>query len=209
MSNDTKKLAGPAKDRFFRRLFASDPALDIATADRLAVRTASLVTSLRVRQAGLSALEKEATLRRASAASAAETLEPGLTQVAALPEPKATDTVAGAAAEAAARAEPGATPTAIEAAPAETQPSPPASAPPSTFDPFVFGLVPVFKRHGADALIVRLAEIASADDLRAMAKAQQIVLPREIRTGPIDLVTLRTAILDAVEKRVADRKASL
>lgn len=205
MSNDTKKLAGPAKDRFFRRLFASDPGLDAATADRLAARTAGLVTSLRVRQAGLSALEKEAAERKTAATVAA-------TAPARHPEPPADGTTAEAASgEAVAATEaPEEMATVVPMAPPPTAAAMPVDATAgAAFDPFVFGLVPIFKRHGADALIVRLAEIASADHLRAMAKAQQIVLPRELRAGPIDLVTLRTAILDAVEKRVADRKASL
>jgi hypothetical protein len=77
------------------------------------------------------------------------------------------------------------------------------------FDPFVFGLVPVFKREGGEGLSARLEELKSADELRAMAKAQQIVLPREIRRGEADIEEIRRAILSAVEERVADRKAQI
>lgn len=93
----------------------------------------------------------------------------------------------------------------MPAAPAETATQPSSGA--SAADPYAFGLVPVFKREGAKGLSAKLATIGSADHLRAMAKAQQIVLPRELRFGPADAATLRTAILEAVEKRVADRRA--
>lgn len=78
---------------------------------------------------------------------------------------------------------------------------------PATADPFAFGLVPVYKREGAEGLSARLARIGSAEHLRAMAKAQQIILARELRTGDVDVATLRTAIVEAVERRVADRRA--
>lgn len=77
------------------------------------------------------------------------------------------------------------------------------------FDAFQFGLVPIFKREGAEGLRAKLDGIPSVDNLRDMAKAQQIILPREIRRGDVDAETVRGAILDAVEQRVTDRKAQL
>lgn len=98
---------------------------------------------------------------------------------------------------------------------ANRQPLPP-SAPETTpqtldqgFDPFVFGLVPIFKREGAEGLAARLQEIADVDNLRAMAKAQQIVLPRDVRRGEAGIETVRSAVLSAVEQRITDRKAQL
>lgn len=78
-----------------------------------------------------------------------------------------------------------------------------------SFDPFVFGLVPVFKREGVDGLATRLGEIDDVENLRAMAKAQQIVLPRDVRRGDAPIEAVRTAVLAAVEQRVTDRKAQL
>ncbi|MEQ8825298.1 MAG: hypothetical protein RIC14_13090 [Filomicrobium sp.] len=97
--------------------------------------------------------------------------------------------------------------------PAPTPPSPAPAAPEAVegegFDAFQFGLVPIFKREGAEGLRAKLDGIPSVDNLREMAKAQQIILPREIRRGEVDVQTVRTAILDAVEQRVTDRKAQL
>jgi len=82
-------------------------------------------------------------------------------------------------------------------------------APDGVFDPFVFGLVPVFKREGAEGLSARLNGIGDIESLRAMAKAQQIVLPREVRRGATSLEAVRSAILAAVDQRVSDRKAQI
>ncbi|MDX2290251.1 MAG: hypothetical protein NW217_15710 [Hyphomicrobiaceae bacterium] len=193
MTDTTKKLSGPAKDRFFKTLLADDEGIDEATAGRLSARAASIVTSLRARQSGLAALERRSARRRTA----------GPKPAAAEPVPETVAAPMSAPTPPASAVQP-----AIEAAamPSST-PRPDDSEAP--FDPFLFGLVPVYKREGADGLIVKLAEVGSADHLRAMAKSQQIVLPRELRTGPIDLVQLRLAILEAVEKRVSDRSASL
>ncbi len=78
-----------------------------------------------------------------------------------------------------------------------------------SFDPFAFGLIPIFKREGAKGLAARLEEIGNVENLRAMAKAQQIVLPRDVRRGEADIDTVRTAVLAAVEQRITDRKAQL
>ncbi|MBU1210049.1 MAG: hypothetical protein KJ587_02105 [Alphaproteobacteria bacterium] len=93
--------------------------------------------------------------------------------------------------------------------PAPPLANPTVPAPDVAFDPFVFGLVPVFKREGAEGLSARLNGIGDIESLRAMAKAQQIVLPREVRRGATSLEAVRSAILAAVDQRVSDRKAQL
>lgn len=76
------------------------------------------------------------------------------------------------------------------------------------FDAYAFGLVPTFQREGRDGLIAKLCGIDDLDHLRQMAKAQQIVLPPELRTGAHPLEAVRGAIADAVAKRIADRRAA-
>jgi hypothetical protein len=76
------------------------------------------------------------------------------------------------------------------------------------FDAYAFGLVPTFQREGREGLIARLGSVGDVDHLRQMAKAQQIVLPQELRTGSHPLETVRGAIADAVAKRIADRRAA-
>ena len=76
------------------------------------------------------------------------------------------------------------------------------------FDVYAFGLVPTFQREGRQGLIGKLEAIGTLDQLRQMAKAQQIVLPQELRSGDVALDVVRGAIADAVAKRIADRKAA-
>ncbi|MGI9422680.1 MAG: hypothetical protein ACR2PA_05770 [Hyphomicrobiaceae bacterium] len=76
------------------------------------------------------------------------------------------------------------------------------------FDPYSFGLVPVYQREGRDGLLTRLGDVDQPDHLRKMARAQQIALPAELRDGKIDLEVLREAIAAAVEKRIASRRAA-
>ena len=98
--------------------------------------------------------------------------------------------------------------TAPDAEPENVTPAAPEQAPVVAFDPYGFGLVPVFQREGKDGLLTKLAGIESTDNLRKMARAQQIALPAELRSGDIALDTLREAIAAAVEKRIANRRAA-
>ncbi|MGF1650570.1 MAG: hypothetical protein ACFCUN_08965 [Hyphomicrobiaceae bacterium] len=77
-----------------------------------------------------------------------------------------------------------------------------------SFDPYAFGLVPTFQKQGRDAVSDRLAEITDVGHLKAMARAQQIALPASVRRGSPTPDEVRLAILDAVEKRIADRRAA-
>lgn len=78
----------------------------------------------------------------------------------------------------------------------------------AAFDPYAVGLVPTFQREGRDGLLAKLAPIGDIAHLRQMARSQQISLPAELRTGDADATVLRGAIVDAVEKRIADRRAA-
>lgn len=196
--NETKKLSGPAKDRFFKRFYIEAGGLDNATADRLTARSAKVFSSVRVRKNADDSLS-ETTPELA-----------GDTPVSGAPSALETAPVAPADVEPVAprpvrKAKKGAPP-ASQTSPAEAPAAPPDSEPAAT-DPFAFGLVPVYKREGPNGLAAKLSTIGSAEHLRAMAKAQQIVLARDLRTGDIDITALRIAILEAVEKRVADRRA--
>jgi hypothetical protein len=76
------------------------------------------------------------------------------------------------------------------------------------FDAYAFGLVPTFQREGRDGLLSKLGSVENLDHLRQMAKAQQIVLPQELRAGTHPIEAVRGAIADAVAKRIADRRAA-
>lgn len=100
-------------------------------------------------------------------------------------------------------------------APAAAPSAPPPTAAPAAepaaegaFDAYAIGLVPVFQREGAEGLIAKLAGISRVDHLRAMAKAQQIVLPQELRSGDASAEAVRAGIAEAVAKRIKDRRAA-
>ena len=161
MKRITRKLSGPAKDRFFARFVANEPGLDPDLASRLVSRCNGTITSIRIRRAAVVGLERRPAPIQTKAASSVPVAEAPTT-------PMAT----------------------------------------ATFDPYVFGLVPVFQREGRDGLMARLATIAGIDELRLMAKTQQIVLAAELRQGDVAAAALRAAIADAVAKRIADRRAA-
>ena len=76
------------------------------------------------------------------------------------------------------------------------------------FNPYAFGLVPVFVREGPDGLMQRLNTIQRLDHLRTLARFQQIALPSEFRHGDVAVDDVRSAIVTAVGKRIADRRAA-
>jgi hypothetical protein len=90
----------------------------------------------------------------------------------------------------------------VAPAPAET------GVPAAEFDAYAIGLVPIFQREGRDGLIAKLSTVTSVDNLRKMARAQQIVLPDAMRQEGVAIDVLRGAIADAVGKRIADRRAA-
>ena len=78
----------------------------------------------------------------------------------------------------------------------------------AAFDAYAVKLVPIFQREGRDGLLAALAGVVSVDHLRQIAKAQQIVLPQPLRSGDTAAETVRIGIVDAVAKRIADRRAA-
>lgn len=79
-----------------------------------------------------------------------------------------------------------------------------AETPPRGFDPFAFSIVAVLSRKGRDALLARLTEIQSLDDLRQLAEAQHIAVDHGVQ----DVEDLRQAILKGAERRIAARRAA-
>jgi len=72
------------------------------------------------------------------------------------------------------------------------------------FNPYFFSALVALAKFGREGLMKRLQEIKSAEHLRAFAEAQHVpVEPGLKRTDDI-----RKAIIAAVERRLADRKAA-
>jgi hypothetical protein len=185
MKSTTRKISGSAMEQTFQRMIRAERGIDPALAERLARRLAMVVTSIRVRRVPLRELARPGSARAMPEAYA----PPVSSHPASTPEPTPPET----------------TPQAKAPTRATDPLSNPAAAP---FDPYVFGLVPVFQREGADGLRTKLAEIASVAHLRGMAKAQQVALDPALRTGDVPAADLRAAIVAAVEKRIADRRAA-
>jgi hypothetical protein len=76
------------------------------------------------------------------------------------------------------------------------------------FDAYAIGLIPTFQREGGDGLLAKLSDISSIDNLRKMARAQQVALPAELRGPDTTIEDIRAAIVAAVAKRIADRRAA-
>ncbi len=72
------------------------------------------------------------------------------------------------------------------------------------FNPYLFSALVALSKHGREGLMTRLQEIKSAENLRAFAEAQHVPVDASVkRTDEI-----RKAIVAAVERRLADRKAA-
>lgn len=184
MRRTTKKLSGPSLERFLRRFFKGQPGLDAAQAERLAARAKRTFSMVRV--------------RTVASGSAATAEKDGPTAAIPSEQPSVSDKVARVAS---------ALSQSRHACPPHETPDAPAQET-KPFDPYAFGLVPTFQRQGADGLLRMLATVEDVSDLRKLARAQQIVLPLELRSGEAEADDVRRGILAAVEKRIADRRAA-
>lgn len=210
MKRHTRKLSGPGLDRFFQRFFRRQPGLAPEEADRLAKISSRTFASARIRTVALQALMSAPRKTRSA---------PRTDQAVARERPIETPPITS-------ESEPKPIATAAPSLPPELPPAPPTAQqadsqcqplatttrtpaqPVSAFDPYIFGLVPVYQRQGPDGLLERLGKIKRVDHLRKMARAQQIVLPAELRSGDVPAETIRSGIVTAVGKRIADRRAA-
>jgi hypothetical protein len=74
----------------------------------------------------------------------------------------------------------------------------------AVFDPFAFSVVVVITKEGRDGLGRKLQSVASAADLKSLAKAQHVALPE----GDLSADELRAAIVEGALQRIANRKAA-
>jgi hypothetical protein len=77
-------------------------------------------------------------------------------------------------------------------------------AEPKPFDPYAFSAMAVLTKQGRAGLESKLASIASANDLRALADAQHLAVDAQTT----DAATLRAAIIAGAERRIAERIAA-
>lgn len=75
---------------------------------------------------------------------------------------------------------------------------------PGDFDPFSPNVIVVVRTKGRDAALAALASITREDQLRQLSHEQQLSIPAEVRTA----ADMRTAIVEAAERRIANRRAA-
>jgi hypothetical protein len=76
------------------------------------------------------------------------------------------------------------------------------------FDPNAFSLMKVYRTSGERGLRDKLREIAESRHLQALAQAQQIGLPRHLRSPGADAAGLKEAIVKGVISRHEDWQAA-
>ncbi len=78
----------------------------------------------------------------------------------------------------------------------------------AAFNPDAFSLIKVYRLSGESGLAKKLGEIAEIRHLAAIAKAQQIGVPRALLSDGANPQALRDAIVKGVKARIADREAA-
>lgn len=82
--------------------------------------------------------------------------------------------------------------------------SPVEAAPAEPFDPYSPNVIVVIRTRGRDAALAALASITTEQNLRLLAREQQLGLPKD----PMSLPEIRDAIVAAGERRIANRLAA-
>ncbi|MBS0241138.1 MAG: hypothetical protein JSS20_03100 [Proteobacteria bacterium] len=77
-------------------------------------------------------------------------------------------------------------------------------AQPVEFDPYSLNVIVLFRTLGREALLAELSAIEDVANLRLLAREQQLGLAHEID----DAVEIRLAIIEAAERRIANRRAA-
>lgn len=82
----------------------------------------------------------------------------------------------------------------------DADPLPPAAP----FDPYSPNVIVVLRTRGRDAALAELADISSVDDLRLLAREQQLSIDAGLRSAD----EVRLAIVEAADRRIANRRAA-
>lgn len=182
MKRTTKKLSGTGLEQFLRRFYARYPAIDKTLARQLSRDGAATFSSVRIRHVAWYHWRDGERRRQGQTEGRALREEPA---------PAGDDPVSPVAVN-------GAAPDTVASANMEAAP----------FDPYAIGLIPTYQREGAGGLRAKLTGIDTLADLRKMARSQQVALPLELRGADADVDAVRDAIVAAVGKRIADRRAA-
>ncbi len=207
----TKLIRGKMLRAYFENIVASERHVDPEARERLVNRLQLFITSARFRAIPpeVKVEAEPAALRSAEAGAAARDINAGLEAM------TGGAGGAGRAGAATAKGKPAAngagTGTDTALSPGATAPSAASvrAARGGAFDPYAFSAEAMILRDEEDALRRELNEVGDRGNLQALAKAQKLSLPRELRTSDdATLAELRDAIIEAAKKRVANRQAA-
>ena len=90
---------------------------------------------------------------------------------------------------------------------ADAQPEPAETDAPTTaadFDPYTPNVIVVVRTAGRETALAALGQIAAAENLRVLAKHQQLGIDHDLATPD----EIRSAIIAAAERRIANRRAA-
>lgn len=177
--SSTKPLSGGGKDKFLRGVVASVDGVSDAARRALSQALADGIAEVRVR--------RESYDRIRTAGNGVEERAPKAVAPASQPVGPGVSVAQDGAADA--------TPSAAGS---------PAAAAAATFDPFAFSVVAILTRKGRAALLIELAQVTAAADLRRLAEAQHLALDPALA----DPGEIRMAIVAGAERRIAERKAA-
>lgn len=99
------------------------------------------------------------------------------------------------------------TPSDVSTATLERDTATPAAIPSPTtpvFDPYSPNVIVVLRNLGRAEVLAALGTIAAPDDLRCLAREQQLGIPQELATTD----EIRLAIVAAAERQIANRRAA-
>lgn len=76
------------------------------------------------------------------------------------------------------------------------------------FNPYGFSAMAVLLNEGRSALEAKLARATTPEQIAQLAEAQSVrIAPEVLSAKPVDLAKLRAAFIDAVQQRIAHRRA--
>ena len=91
---------------------------------------------------------------------------------------------------------------------AGTAGTPKATASDSPFNPYGFSAMAVLLNEGRAALEAKLASATTLEQITQLAEAQSVrIAPEVLSAKPVDMPKLRAAFIDAVQQRIAHRRA--
>ena len=83
-----------------------------------------------------------------------------------------------------------------------------AAPPVAPFNPYGFSAMAVLLNEGRAALEAKLASAVTLEQITQLAEAQSVrIAPEILSAKPVDLQKLRAAFIDAVQQRIAHRRA--